>query len=319
MNKSVLFTLFLTVAGTTALTPAQAQDELVYVAVPPCRIVDTRNAGGAIPANENRNFRASGTSGQLAVQGGGACLDPKAGTGQKPLAIVAYVIAVPPGPASQSGVLSAYPSDQPPPPVGSGSTVNFAAQQIIGNTTTITLCDPNGSCPSSGEFAILARNTNQHVVIDVQGYFYPIEGGTIYIKSNGQNIGMLVGSLGAGPHKEFTVFSDKEHFFRVTTQGQIVTNYYVVYESNDCTGPGYIFYDEAVPTPTAIVFTRYDTSTVSYIAKGTQPVLIQVGSNYDSSCNIDNGYETYALPMLQNNPAVTGVQNSYATPISAGF
>ena len=46
MNKSVLFTLFLTVAGTTAPAPAQAQDELIYVAVPPCRIVDTRNAGG---------------------------------------------------------------------------------------------------------------------------------------------------------------------------------------------------------------------------------------------------------------------------------
>ena len=69
-----------------------------------------------------------------------------------------------------------------------------------------------------------------------------------------------------------------------------MTNYYVVYESNDCTGQGYIFYDETVPTPTAIVFTRYDTSTVSYIARGTQPVLIQVGSNYDGFCNIDYGY-----------------------------
>ena len=223
MKKSVLTTLFLTIVGTAALAPAQAQDELVYVAVPPCRIVDTRNAGGAIPANEYRNFRVSGTSGVLAVQGGGACLDPKAGTGQKPLAIVAYVIAVPADSASKSGVLSAYPSDQPPPPVGSGSTVNFAAQQIIGNTTTITLCDPNGSCPSSGEFAILARNTNQHVVIDVQGYFYPIEGGAVYVKSNGQNIGMAVGGLGLGPHKEFTVLNNKEYFFKVTTHGQIVT------------------------------------------------------------------------------------------------
>ena len=116
MNKSVLFTLFLTVAGTTAPAPAQAQDELIYVAVPPCRIVDTRNAGGVIATTDFRNFRVSGTAGELAVQGGESdCLDPKAGTGQKPLAISAYVLAVPAGSAN-SGVLTAYPSDQPAPP-----------------------------------------------------------------------------------------------------------------------------------------------------------------------------------------------------------
>ena len=176
MKKSVPLTLFLIILGTTVLAPVQAQDDLVYVAVEPCRIVDTRNAGGAIPANNYRNFRVSGTSGQLAVQGGVSdCLDPKAGTGQKPLAIVAYVLAT--GGSTKNGVLSAYPSDQPPPPTGSGSTLNFAKGQIIGNTTTITICDSSGSCPSSGEFAVLARNTNQNVVIDVQGYFYPQSGG----------------------------------------------------------------------------------------------------------------------------------------------
>jgi formylglycine-generating enzyme required for sulfatase activity len=62
--------------------------------------------------------------------------------------------------------------------VGAGSTVNFAAQQIIGNTTNITLCDPNGTtCPVSGEeFAILSRSTDQQVVIDVQGYYYEAVG-----------------------------------------------------------------------------------------------------------------------------------------------
>ena len=319
MKKFTQFKLFMIILGTTALTPLQAQDELVYVAAEPCRIVDTREAGGVIAANNFRNFRVSGTAGELAVQGGKTdCLDPKAGTGKKPLAISAYVIAVPAS-GSGSGVLTAYPSDQQAPPLGTGSTVNFAENQVIGNTTNITLCNPAGSCPADGELAVLARNTNQHVVIDVQGYFYPMDGGTIYVKSNGQNIGMSVGGLSSQPHKEFTVFTDKEYFFRINTEGQIVTNYYVQYESNDCTGQGYIFYDEAVPTPTGIVFTRFDTSTVSYIAKGTQPVLIQVGSNYDGYCNVDYGYDSYALPMLQNDPAVTGVQNSYSLPISAGF
>jgi hypothetical protein len=149
---------------------------LVYVAVEPCRIVDTRGAGGVIAANNSRNFRVSGTVGELAVQGGESdCLDPKAGTGLQPLAVSAYIVAVP-APGSTNGVLTAYPSNLPPPPAGFGATVNFAASQVIGNTTNITLCNPAGSCPADGEFAILARNTPQHVVIDVQGYFYPLSG-----------------------------------------------------------------------------------------------------------------------------------------------
>jgi len=198
MNKFTLFTLFLIINATIVVTPAQAQDELVYVAVPPCRIVDTRNAGGVIAANDFRNFRVSGTSGELAVQGGEAdCLDPKAGTGSKPLAISAYVIAVPTS-GSGSGVLTAYPSDQQPPPVGAGSTVNFVAGQAIGNTTNITLCDPAGSCPTDGEFAILARSTNQHVVIDVQGYFYPLNGG------DGQIVAGQWGGTGEGIYMDGT-------------------------------------------------------------------------------------------------------------------
>lgn len=177
MRTSTLITLFAFILGLALLMPVKAQEELIYMAVNPCRIVDTREAGGAITANTFRNFLVSGTIGELAVQGGTTdCLDPKAGTGQEPLAISAYVIAVPAA-GSGSGVLTAYPSDQPPPPVGTGSTVNFSAGQVIGNTTNITLCDPAGSCPADGEFAVLARSTDQHVVIDVQGYYYPLSGG----------------------------------------------------------------------------------------------------------------------------------------------
>jgi len=133
----------------TSLIPVNAQEDCIYVAVDPCRIVDTRNAGGAITANTAntfRNFRVSGTVGELAVQGGTTdCLDPKAGTGLKPVAISAYVLAVPATSSIGGGVLTAYPSDQIPPPVGAGSTVNFAAGQIVGNPTNVTLCDP-ASC-----------------------------------------------------------------------------------------------------------------------------------------------------------------------------
>jgi hypothetical protein len=165
-----------TLMAMTSFSTQALDDGLVYVAVDPCRIVDTRNAGGAVSADTSRNFLVSGTSGQLAVQGGTTdCLNPRAGS--KPLAISAYVLAVPPvSGSSTAGVLTAFPAGDPDPAVGAGSTVNFAAQQVIGNTTTITLCDPTGTCPADGEFAILSRLTNQEVVVDVQGYYYRATG-----------------------------------------------------------------------------------------------------------------------------------------------
>lgn len=71
MKKSISLTLFAAILVPTAFSPAQAQDDLVYVAVEPCRLADTREAaGGTITANTFRNFRVSGTAGELAVQGG---------------------------------------------------------------------------------------------------------------------------------------------------------------------------------------------------------------------------------------------------------
>ena len=134
--------------------PVQAQENLIYVPVNPCRLVDTRNAGGPIPANSTRNFLVSGN---VSGQGGdGSCPAPRQG---EPLAISAYVIAVP-APGSVNGVLTAYPSDQPAPAAGAGSTVNFEAGEIVGNTTNITLCEPDG-CPPNGEFAILSRSSRR--------------------------------------------------------------------------------------------------------------------------------------------------------------
>ncbi len=156
-----------------AVGAAHAED-LVYVAVDPCRIADTRNASeGYIRANTNRDFLVAGTSGELAEQGGLVnCRNPK--RSKDPVAVAAYILAVPTESSTGNGVLSAYPSNLPPPPTGSGSTVNFAEGQIIGNTTIVRVCSET-RCPAGGELAVLARNTDQHVVIDIQGYFFPVD------------------------------------------------------------------------------------------------------------------------------------------------
>jgi hypothetical protein len=168
--KKLSTVLFTTILTTTGFSPVQAQDDLIYVAVEPCRVADSRKSSeGVIKANTFRNFRVTGTSFELASQGGESdCNKPK--SGQAPVAVAAYILAIPNDSSTGKGVLSAYPSGQSPPPVGSGSTVNFAKDQVIGNTTITTLC--TSGCPDGRELAVLARNTDEDVVIDVQGYFY---------------------------------------------------------------------------------------------------------------------------------------------------
>jgi len=178
--KKLALVMLATTLNTAFINTVQAQDDLVYVAVEPCRIADTRKASlGVVRANTFRNFRIAGSSGDLAVQGGTVdCLNPRGG--ESPVAVAAYVLAVPAESSVSKGALTAYPSDQAPPVVGAGSTVNFAKDQVIGNTTIATVCS-SGDCPSGGELAILARGTDENVVIDVQGYFYPQKAAPGYV------------------------------------------------------------------------------------------------------------------------------------------
>jgi hypothetical protein len=170
--KNLLAITSFTILAASTINSVHAQEELIYVAVTPCRIADTRqSAAGAIGADTFQNFRVSGSAGELAVQGGTTdCPNPKGG--ERPVAISAYLLAIPADSSTDQGVLTAYPSDQPSPPPGAGSTVNFAQNQIIGNTTNVTICSKDKGCPSDGELAVLARKTDEHLVIDIQGYFY---------------------------------------------------------------------------------------------------------------------------------------------------
>jgi hypothetical protein len=177
LKKALVSMSIATLLAANSSIPAQAQENLIYVPVNPCRIVDTRpgeGGEGAISAETSRNFLVSG---DVSSQGGtsAGCESPRPGS--TPSAISAYVVAVPVS-GSTAGSLSAYPAGQTAPAEGEGATVNFAAGQVIGNTTNITLCEPD-NCPTTGdtgEFAVLARKTIQHVIVDVQGYFFPAAG-----------------------------------------------------------------------------------------------------------------------------------------------
>ena len=151
-----------------------ADDNLVYVAVEPCRLADTRKTVvmfNGVP----RNFLVSGAD--LSAQGGdpSGCLHPRAGTGAEPLAASTYIVAIPTA-VSVGGWLTAFPSDQPTPTSNSVATVNYTKGQVIGNASNVTLCEPGASCPASGQLGLVSYSSQQHMVIDVQGYFYPKAG-----------------------------------------------------------------------------------------------------------------------------------------------
>jgi len=173
MKILALLSLFIIILGLNAYTPVQAQD-LVYVAVEPCRLADTRKTS-VMDDGVSRNFLVSGST--LSVQGGDptGCIHPKDGTGIEPLAASVYIVAVPTV-SSRGGWLTAFPSDQIPPTSNSVATLNYTKDQVIGNTTIATLCQP-GSCPIDGQLGLVSFSSEQNVVMDVQGYFYPLSGG----------------------------------------------------------------------------------------------------------------------------------------------
>ncbi len=89
------------ITGLCSSAVSVAQEELIYVAVEPCRIVNTRKAtDGAIKSGSVRKFKVWGTDRELAYQGGLVnCPNPKGDV--PPAAVAAYVIAAPA--ASSSG------------------------------------------------------------------------------------------------------------------------------------------------------------------------------------------------------------------------
>jgi len=226
------------ILGATSLAPAQAQD-LVYVAVEPCRLADTRKGGGVMFNGVPRNFEVSGAN--LSAQGGDpfGCVHPKDGTGTEPLAASVYIVSVPTA-SSRGGWFTAFPSDQIPPASNSVATLNYAKGQVAGNTTIATLCQP-GSCPINGQLGLVSFNSQQHVVIDVQGYFYPQAGaakGYVIVDFNDQIVGGAIGGGedGVGP----LIMSPQGYVATVAlNNGKMANPAQIFFAGANCTGAAY--------------------------------------------------------------------------------
>ncbi len=138
-----------------------AASDLVYTPITPCRILDTRVAGGAIAGGFSRDFNAVvGAGGNFGSQGGSATDCSAVAAGQA--AAVINVTAVTPAGA---GFATVYPFGSTRPVA---SSVNYTAGAIVNNTVVTKLPNPL----TTKDFSIFTFAASDFVA-DIVGYYAP--------------------------------------------------------------------------------------------------------------------------------------------------
>lgn len=146
-------------AGTMAL--GSASSDLVYTPITPCRILDTRVAGGAIAGNFTRDFNAVvGSGGNFSSQGGSATDCGAVAAGQA--AVVINLTAVTP---SGAGFATAYPFGTTRP---LASSVNYTAGAIVNNSIVVKIPTPL----TTKDFTVYTFASSDYVA-DIVGYYSP--------------------------------------------------------------------------------------------------------------------------------------------------
>lgn len=162
--------------------------DLIFTPVAPCRIIDTRLAGGILAAETSRSFFVAGTTG-FPTQGGkaGGCGVPEGATA----AVLNIVAVTPAGP----GNLVTFAYDEPTPATPLASVINYGAVtglNAIANGTVVPICDPLvGVC--TFDLIVHARVNSVHLVVDVTGYMgaFPVgEIMTTVLASDGTGSGL---------------------------------------------------------------------------------------------------------------------------------
>lgn len=145
-------------------------NEATFVPISPCRIVDTRLAGGKLtPAEGSRVYDVAGTGATFAAQGGKAngCGIPTGAT-----AIETTITAV----EAQSGFLRVWPANTAAP---NATFMNYDDAFNVSNTGAVGINGCTGICLINTDLRVRAFGNATHVVIDVNGY---------YIRQMGANI-----------------------------------------------------------------------------------------------------------------------------------
>jgi hypothetical protein len=161
-------------AAARAQLPGPLATNLTFNSIQPCRIIDTRLAGGALSPGVNRMFNVVGVSaiGSLDSQGGNhnGCPIPGFSGGPTSLgtvqAVAVNLIAVG---ATGPGDLLAWPTDQPQP---SASVINYASAEDLGGLNIANgIILPVRQDSPGADITVKAQVAGTHLVADVVGYF----------------------------------------------------------------------------------------------------------------------------------------------------
>lgn len=135
-----------------------AANDLVYVPVTPCRIIDTRVAGGVIAANSTRDFDITSLA-NFSSQGGDASDCGIGAAGSFAAAVINFTVVTP----NAAGYMTAFPFGVAQP---LAATVNYTAGDIRGNLAIVRL----DQGPALNEMSVYTF-AQTHLVADVVGYF----------------------------------------------------------------------------------------------------------------------------------------------------
>jgi hypothetical protein len=145
VHRTIFFTLAL--VGLAGGLAASAQSgPLQFVAISPCRIVDTRNTGNPIQGNTSQNFAVQGSQGSCS---------------NIPATAAAYSLNVTVVPHGSLNYLTVWPAGEMQPVV---STLNSLDGRIKANAAIV------GAGSGAGAVSVYATNTTD-VILDLDGYF----------------------------------------------------------------------------------------------------------------------------------------------------
>jgi hypothetical protein len=135
---------------------ATGTSDQVYVPIQPCRVADTRAAGGSMAADEVRDFYITGTVG-FESQGGtvGGCGVPSNAS--------AVEINITAPNASGNGWLRVWPTDQSAP---NATILSYTSVFSASNAGAVSVCN---TCSKQLRMKTFTYST--HVLLDVFGYY----------------------------------------------------------------------------------------------------------------------------------------------------
>jgi hypothetical protein len=135
-----------------------AAEDLVFVPVTPCRIIDTRVVGGPIAADGTRNFDITEVT-DFVFQGGNASDCGVGGVGSFAAAVINFTVVTP----STGGFVTAHPFGASRP---LAATVNYVAGDIRGNLAVVRL-DQGDDAEELSVYSF----AQTHLVADIVGYY----------------------------------------------------------------------------------------------------------------------------------------------------